>query len=78
MCPFLLTTVINIMIGNKRSSNKYEKVKNVFKNICFALIDITDDHHRKFTAMVSDTATVTQFGELMTEYRKYKSFRGKI
>lgn len=76
--PFLITSVIETMTASKRSTTLHEKVKNIFKNICYSLIDITDNHHHKFILRSSEEATRDIYNLLFKEYQKFRAFRGKV
>lgn len=76
--PFLITSVIESMTATKRSTTLHDKVKNIFKNICYSLIDIIDSHHHKFILRSSEEATRDIYNLLYKEYQKFRAFRGKI
>lgn len=76
--PFLITSVIETMTASKRSTTLHDKVKNIFKNICYSLIDITDSHHHKFILRSSNEATRDIYNLLYKEYQKFRAFRGKV
>lgn len=66
------------MVSSKRSTTLHDKVKNVYKNICYALIGVIDDHHHKFILRSSSEATRDIYSMLYKEYKKFRAFRGKV
>ncbi|XP_058832585.1 uncharacterized protein LOC131690676 [Topomyia yanbarensis] len=78
LAPYILMQIISFIVQSKRSTTLHEKISRTVYNICYELIAMYDKHSSGYILRTSDEASKNVYTDIVKNFRKYRSFKGKI
>jgi hypothetical protein len=78
VAPATLTHLIKIMITNKKSATLPDKIKKIFRNICYLWIKISNESAGHLITRMCRDDVKNIYTKLCKEYEMYVKFKGKI